>query len=38
MTHSDVIGQAQGSEMKEDEKLYTWTKFHVRRWLLRDFR
>ena len=38
MTHSDVIGQSQGSEVKENEKLYTWAKFGMRRWLLRDFR
>ena len=38
MSHSDVIGPWKGSEVKEDEKLFTWAKFGMRRWLLRDFR
>ena len=38
MSHSDVTEQSQGSEVKEDNKLYTWAEFHVRRCLLRDFR
>ena len=38
MSHSDVTDQSQGSEVKEDKKLYTWPEFYVRRWLLRDFR
>ena len=38
MSHSDVIDQFQGNEANKDKKLYTWTKFYVRRWLLSDFR